>query len=120
MILQEYLRIFGTENTSRGCTSGPQAHRARPPPWAHLQGLWDPCRFLSLIPPAFHFVFRQKKIPPLLKPVFLLILLPFSISLLETPFSKLFRGIVLWYVTPPIVQLVFALVLYILQIFAIW
>lgn len=38
-----------------------------------------------------------------------------SISLLEAPFSKLFRGIVAWYVTPPFVQLVFVLVVYILN-----
>ena len=34
MIFLEYLRTSGTENTSGGCTSGPQACRARPPPWA--------------------------------------------------------------------------------------
>jgi hypothetical protein len=50
--------------------------------------------------------------------VFLLILLPFSISLCKAPFAKLFLGIVHRYVTPPLVQLVFVLVLYILQIFA--
>ena len=38
--------------------------------------------------------------------------------LLGTPFSKLFWWFVLRYVTPPMVQLVFVLVLYILQIFA--
>ena len=38
-----------------------------------------------------------------------------SISLVEAPFPKLFRGIVAWYVTPPFVQLVFALVVYILN-----
>ena len=38
-----------------------------------------------------------------------------SISLLEAPFPKLFRGIATWYVTPPLVQLVFALVVYILN-----
>ena len=50
--------------------------------------------------------------------MFLLILLPFSISLLKAPFTKLLWGLVLWYVTPPMVQLVFVLVLYILQFFA--
>ena len=59
-----------------------------------------------------------EKIIPLLKPVFLLILLEFSISLCKAPLAKLFWGIVLQYVTPPVVQLVFVLVLYILQIFA--
>ena len=46
-----------------------------------------------------------------------LILLQFSISLLKAP-TKLLGGIVPWYVTPPLVQLVFVLVLYSLQIFA--
>ena len=38
-----------------------------------------------------------------------------SISLVEAPFPKLFRGVVAWYVTPPFVQLVFALVVYVLN-----
>ena len=45
-------------------------------------------------------------------------LLPFSISLLKAPLTKLLGEIVPWYVTPPLVQLVFVLVLYSLQIFA--
>src|SRR5215216_79833 len=45
--------------------------------------------------------------------VFLLSNPRISISLLEAPFPKLFRWIVAWYVTPPLVQLVFALVVYI-------
>ena len=47
-----------------------------------------------------------------------LVLLPFSISLLKAPFTKVLWGIVLRYVTPPMVQLVFVLVLYSLHIFA--
>ena len=47
-----------------------------------------------------------------------LVLLPFSISLLKAPPTKLLEEIVPWYVTPPLVQLVFVLVLYSLQIFA--
>ena len=38
--------------------------------------------------------------------------------LAQSPFTKLLWGIVLRYVTPPMVQLVFVLVLYLLQIFA--
>ena len=53
-----------------------------------------------------------------LKHQFQLILLPFSISLLKAPLTKLLGEIVLWYVTPPLVQLVFVLVLYSLQILA--
>ena len=47
--------------------------------------------------------------------VFLLSNPRISISLLEAPFSKLFRGIVAWYVTAPFVQLVFVFVVYILN-----
>ena len=46
-----------------------------------------------------------------------LVLLPFFISLLKGPFTKLLWGIVLRYVTPLMVQLVFVLMLYLLQIF---
>ena len=52
-----------------------------------------------------------------LKPESKLILLPFSISLLKVPLTKLLGEIVPWYVTPPLVQLVFVTVLYSLQIF---
>ena len=53
-----------------------------------------------------------------LKPESKLIFLPFSISLLKAPLTKLLGEIVPWYVTPPLVQLVFVLVLYSLQICA--
>ena len=53
-----------------------------------------------------------------LKPETKLVLLPFSISLLKAPLTKLLGEIVPWYVTPPLVQLVFVLVLYSLHIFA--
>ena len=44
-----------------------------------------------------------------LKHEFQPLLLRFSISLLKAPLSKLFGEIVPWYVTPPLVQLVFVL-----------
>ena len=53
-----------------------------------------------------------------LKPESKLVLLPFSISLIKAPLTKLLGEIVPWYVTPPLVQLVFVLVLYSLQILA--
>ena len=65
-----------------------------------------------------HPLLPPEKITPYLKLVFLLILLPFSISLLKAPFTKMLWGIVLRYVTHPMVQLVFVLVLYSLQIFS--
>ena len=43
-------------------------------------------------------------------------LLPLSIFLLKEPLTKLLGELVPWYVTPPLVQLVFVLVLYSLQI----
>ena len=76
---------------------------------------WVPSTYSShhtlLLPP--------QKITNQLKHEFKLILLPFSISLLKAPLTKLLWGIVPLYVTPPMVQLVFVLVLYILQIFAV-
>ena len=65
-----------------------------------------------------HASSSTQKIPIQLKHEFKLILLRFSISLLKAPFTKLLWEIVLWYVTPPMIQLVFVLVLYSLQIFA--
>ena len=50
--------------------------------------------------------------------VVLLILLPFFDLLAQSSIHKLLWEIVLQYVTPPMVQLVFVLVLYLLQIFA--
>ena len=95
----------------------PRGWRARATPWARpclADPMWVPstysCTHTLRLPP--------EKITHQLKPEFLLILLPFSISLLKAPFRKLLWGIVLRYVTPPMVQLVFVLVLYVLQIFA--
>ena len=80
-------------------------------PWGVVVPTWAP----SLIPSSHIVTYLQKKFPHTLSPVFLLILLPFSICLLEAPFPKLFRGIVAWYVTPSFVQLVFVLVVYTLN-----
>ena len=62
-----------------------------------------------------HHLRLEKKITIALSFVFLLSTPWILISLLEAPFSKLFRGIVVWYVTLPCVQLVFALVVFILN-----
>ena len=53
-----------------------------------------------------------------LKPESKLVLLPFLISVLKAPLTKLLGEIVPWYVAPPMVQLVFVLVIYSLHIFA--
>ena len=90
---------------------GPRGRRARPclmGPW------WLPSTYASthtlLLPPP--------NTNNQLKPESKLILLPFFISLLKAPLTKLLGEIVPWYVTPPLVQLVFVLVLYSLQIHA--
>ena len=77
-------------------------------PWGVVVPTWAP----SLIPLAHIVTYLQKKITPALSHVFLLILLPILISLLEAAFPKLFQGIVAWYMTSPFVQLVFVLVVY--------
>ena len=80
-------------------------------PWWVVVPTWAP----SLTSSSHIVTYLQKKIPIALSPVFLPILLTFSISLLEAPFPKLFPGIVAWYVTPPFIQLVFVFVVYILN-----
>jgi len=65
---------------------------------------------------SYHIItYLKKKISIALSAVFLLSNPRISISLLEAPFPKIFWGIVPWYVTPPFVQLVFVLVVYILN-----
>ena len=78
-------------------------------PWWVVVPMWAP----SLTSLAHIITYPQKKISIALCPVLLSSNLWISISLLEALFPKLFRGIVAWYVTPPLVQLVFALVVYI-------
>ena len=107
----EYLRIFGTENTLGGPTMCQRGWGACPQPRGpHMAPSTYSCTHTLRLPP--------EKIIHQLKPEFYLILLPFLISLLKAPFTKLLWGIVLWYVTPPMVQLVFVLGLYSLQFFA--
>ena len=90
--------------------------RALPPGRAPC--LVDPTWVPSTYPFTHTLRLAPEKIIHRLKPEILLILLPFSISLLKALFTKLIWVTVLWYVTPPMVQLVFVLVLYLLQIFA--
>ena len=98
----------------------PPGHKG--PGHAHPPGA-RPCLVDPTWPPSTYSSTHSLRLPPekitpLLKLVFFLILLPFLISLLGTLFFKLFWGIVHRYVSPPLVQLVFVLVLYLLQIFA--
>ena len=71
-------------------------------PWWVVVPTWAP----SLIPSHHIITYLQKKfsIALSLSLVFLLSNPQILISLLEAPLSKLFRGIVDWYVTPPFVQ----------------
>ena len=82
-------------------------------PWWVVVPTWAP----SLISSSHITTYLQKNITTALSLslVFLLSNPWISISLLEAPFPKLFRGIVAWYVTPPFVQFVFVLVVYILN-----
>ena len=116
MLFLEYLRILGTENTAGGESTRPRERRA--PPYRSRSLSRGP-----LVAPLHlcqhpHTSSSSQKIPIQLKHEFQLILLRFSISLVKAPFTKLLWEIVAWYVTPPLVQLVFVLVLYSLQIFA--
>ena len=107
----EYLRISGTENTAGGASTWPRGSRARPLP----RGPMVAPLHLFLHPHTSSS--SQKNHHPAQAQVrahFAAI----SISLLKAPLTKLLWGIVLWYVTPPLVQLVFVLVLHSLQIFA--
>ena len=114
-IFYEYLRIFCANNTRGRCTRWAQPTWARQDPQARPGGLWSPRAppHLPFIP--HHHLPPEKKFSIALSPVFLSSNPQISISLLEAPFSKLFRGIVAWYVTPPFVQLVYVLVVYILN-----
>ena len=107
----EYLTISSIKNTPGGPPFGHEGTGRAP---CLVGPSWTPSTYSSThslrLPP--------EKILPQLKHVFQLILLPFSISLLKAPFTKLFWEIDLRYVTPPMVQLVFVLMLYLLQIFA--
>ena len=80
-------------------------------PWWVVVPTWAP----SLISLAHVITYLQKKFTIALSLMFLLSNPWILISLLEAPFLKLFRGIATWYVTPPLLQLVFALVDYILN-----
>ena len=107
----EYLRILGTENTIGGASTRPREWRARPPV------SWAPGGPLHLCQHPHTSSSTQKNPHPAQARV-LAHLLRFLIFLLKAPFTKPLWEIVAWYVTSPLVQLVFVLVLYSLQIFA--
>ena len=117
-IFFEYLRISGANNMRGRCTRWAQPTWARQDPQAHPGGLWSPRGppHLSLHPTSSPTSRKKSPFPSLsLSLVFLLSIPRILISLLEAPFPKLFRGIVAWYVTPLFVQLVFSLMVYVLN-----
>ena len=113
----EYLRISGTQNTPGDAPVSHEGGGRALPPYAR------PLPRGPLVAPLHLFLHphtssSSQKITNYLKHEFLLILLPFSISLLKAPLTKVLWGIVLRYVTPPVVELVYVLVLYSLKFFA--
>ena len=117
MFFLKYLRIFGTENTTGGPDTWPRGSGARPTPWVRPlpRGPTVAILHVSFHP---HIPSSSDKHEYPAQTESKLILLPFSISLLKAPLTKLLGEIVPWYVTPSLVQLVFVLVLYSLQICA--
>ena len=113
----EYLRILGTENTAGGASTRPREWRARPPHLVAPLVSWAPSGPPQLMPAPTHFILYPKQSPSSSSTSSSSFCCDF-----RSPCSKLHSrncfGIVAWYVTPPLVQLVFVLVLYSLQIFA--
>ena len=105
------MRISGTENTAGGASTWPRGSRARPLP----RGPMVAPLHLFLHPHTSSS--SQKNHHPAQARVLAHFAAIFDL-LAQAPFTKLLREIVAWYVTPPLVQLVFVLVLYSLQIFA--
>ena len=117
MIFWEYLSIYSAKITAGGAATWPRGWWARPP-YRTRPCLMGP-RWPSSTYPSTHLLPLSHTNPKnQLKHEFQPFLLRFSISFLKAPLSKLLGEIVPWYVTPPLVQLVFVLVLYSLQIYA--
>ena len=114
MIFLEYFWIFSTNNIRGGAPGGHTPPGRASIPRRALEGC-GPHVGPSLISLAHVITYLQKKTTIALSFMFLLSNLWISISLLEAPFPKLFWGIATWYVAPSLLQLVFALVLYILN-----
>ena len=114
MIFSWIFKNFWCKNNQRGCTRWAQPTWAHQHPQVRPGGLWTPRGppHLSLHPTSPP---TSRKKSPLLSLMFLFSNPRILISWLEAPFPILFRGIVAWYVSPPLVQLVFSLVVYILN-----
>ena len=116
MFFLEYLRISGTENTARGAGTWPRRSGARPTALGAPPASWAHGGPPPLIPAPMHFFFLLKNHYPAQARVLAHFAAIFD--LLKAPLTKLLGEIVPWYVTPPLVQLVFVLEIYSLQICA--
>ena len=88
-----------------------RTHQGGQPP-CHEGGRRAPCLVGPWWPSSTYSSSHTLHLPPpntknQLKPESKLVLLPFSISLLKAPLTKLLGETAPWYVTPPLVQLVF-------------
>ena len=115
MIFFGIVENYWCKNYLEGVHLVGNTHQAAPPMPGAARGVLGPTGPPSLIPFVHILPSSPKQISISLFPVFLLPNLRFSISLLRAPFPKLFWRITTWYVTPPLVQLVFLLVVYILS-----
>ena len=118
MSFREYLRIYCAKITTGGAATWPRGWRACPTPLGAPPASWAHGGPPPLIPAPIFFLCltqtRKNNSSTSSSPR----CCDFSISLLKAPLAKLHGEIVPWYVTPPLVQLVFVLVLYSLQICA--
>ena len=117
MIFCRIFKNFWHLEHTRGPTIWPRGYRACPTPWGAPPTSWDPRGPPPLIPAPTHFVFLQKKSPIAQTRVLAHLAAIFDLFA-QSSIHKTVLGVVLRYVTPPMVQLVFVLVLYLLQIFA--
>ena len=100
----EYLRIYGTKNTPGALMSWPQGWRARP------LTLWAPRGPLHLFQHPSTPSYSRKNHPVAQTRVLFHLAAIFDL-LVQSSICKTNWGIILRYVTPPMVQLVFVLVL---------
>ena len=115
MIFFEYLRNTSANNIRGRCTRWAQPTWVRRDPHARPGGLWSPRGPLTYLFIPHHHLPPEKK-SSVLSLSRVLALKPANFDLFARSFvSKTVSGIVAWYVTPPFVQLVSGLVVYILN-----
>ena len=110
--------MLSKESTRGGPHPVHEGGGAPPPYWVRPPVSWAPGGSPPLMPAPTHFIFYPKKSPSSSSPSSSSFCCDFQSLSSKAPFTKLLWEIVAWYVTPPLVQLVFVLVLYSLQILA--